>query len=366
MGLFTAPEDILIEAISEKRPQVRLEHCVGSIEGVFKNALRKEPRLLAFIGGYEVNYMKKGLVQIRNDYDVVIKYQDCAPDSLNDVIVDNGRWDPMSVIGKAGPREVSIVTKDLNALEKKLSSILDVLPRSYEGCLGWQTGTMSFPKLSGDSLCQLTYSYVVPPHELRQLQSKAQFAAKNIWRTILGHARVPQFVKPFLAFSYISQECMYDQRAYDELEDDPTKLPSDPMPHLAYGPLVEKRGICSGLAWAFKRLMDEAGVECICVSGYLKEDTRIGHVWTMVKLDGQYYHVDPTWGIKDGGVFIGGLLQPDSVMKNTHIWNAADYPAARGMHFSYDYIEDYLADNGNDILDAGANEKYVFPDDIVE
>ena len=47
--------------------------------------------------------MKRGLVQIKNDHDVVIQYQDHTPDSLNDVIVDTGWRDPMSVIGKAAP-----------------------------------------------------------------------------------------------------------------------------------------------------------------------------------------------------------------------------------------------------------------------
>ena len=41
MGLFTPPEDLLISAMVAKQPQVRLEHCIGSIEGVFKSALKK-------------------------------------------------------------------------------------------------------------------------------------------------------------------------------------------------------------------------------------------------------------------------------------------------------------------------------------
>ena len=45
MGLFTPPEDLLISAMSSKQPQIRLEHCIGSIDSVFKNALKKERRL---------------------------------------------------------------------------------------------------------------------------------------------------------------------------------------------------------------------------------------------------------------------------------------------------------------------------------
>lgn len=54
------------------------------------------------------------------------------------------------------------------------------------------------------------------------------------------------------------------------------------------------------------------------------------------------------------------------MMKGTHIWDAEKYPVARGLRFDYDYIEDYLAENGNTFLDDGANETYFFPDEIVE
>ena len=366
MGLFTSPEDVLVAALLAKQSQVKIERCVGSLDNVFKNALRRERRLLAFISGYSANYMKKGLVQLSYDYDVTVTYQEDAPESIDDVVVDDGQWDVKNLLGKVAPKEVTIVSSNVPSLQERLSSVADVLTSTYEGVHGWQMSTMSFDKLSADVLCKISFTYVTSQVELRQMQSKTAFAAKNIWRGILGRSQVPQFVKPFLALSYLSQECLYDQRAFDEVEDDCTRTPTDAVPHLAYGPLVEKRGICGGLAWAFKRLMDEAGVECICIAGYLKENYKVGHLWDLVKLDSHYYHVDPTWGIKDSGVYINGLLQPDSVMKNTHIWDASQYPAAKGMRFNYEYIEDYLVENGGEYLDMGAAERYMFPDDIVE
>lgn len=366
MGLFTSPEDLLISAMSSKQSQIRLEHCVGSIDAVFKNALKKERRLLAFLSSYEADYLKKGLVQLYYDYDVTIQYQEQSPSSINEVVVDNGDWDAATVLKKGAPQELTLITSDIESVSKKLTSLLETFLSSYEGIHGWEIKSCSFDKLSTDIVCTISYAYIMPLQQLRQLQGKSAFAAKNIWKSILGKAKVPQFVKPFLAFSYLTQECSYDQRAFDEVECDSITLPSDPIPHLAYGPLVEKRGICGGLAWAFKTLMDEANIECLCVSGFLKEDLKTGHMWNLVKLDGQYYHVDPTWGIKDNGVLISGLMQPDSMIKCTHLWKVDQYPIARGMRFTYDYVEDYLAENGNTFLDDGANETYFFPDEIVD
>ena len=66
------------------------------------------------------------------------------------------------------------------------------------------------------------------------------------------------------------------------------------------------------------------------------------------------------------GLLISGLMQPDSMMKSTHVWETEKYPSARGMRFDYDYIEDYLVENGNDFLDDGANETYFFQDEIID
>ena len=366
MGFLTAPEDALIEAVAAGQTQLRLNHCFGSLDAVFKNALQKEPRLLAFLAGYSSTYQKKGLVQLCFDYDVTLCYQEPRPASLGEVAVDTGVWDPAPLLRRGLPREETLVTQDPADVSRKLSALLGRLLSEYEGIHGWRTGVSSFGKLSPYAVCTVSYDYLLPLPQLRQLQGKARFAAKQIWRSILGRATVPRFVKPFLALSYLSQECGYDQRAFDEAAGASDAEPSDPIPHLAYGPLVEKRGICSGLAWAFKTLMDEANIECRCVSGALKDAPETGHQWNLVRLDGQLYHVDPTWGIREEGVFVGGLLQPDSMMRGTHLWNAGDYPAARGMHFGYDLIESYLAENGSEFLDAGADERIFFPDRIVE
>lgn len=365
MGLFTLPEDKLAAALAAKQPQVRLEHCIDSVEGLFRKALQKDRRLLALLSGYQYSYNKTGLVQLSFDYDITITYNS-SPENLGDVQVDNGGWDPKTLLGKGRPAEAVVVTGDAGAISDKLQDQIMRLNSLYEGAGGYRINTYGFDKLTEDTVCTITFPYIVEEPVLRQYQGKAGFAAQRIWKKILGRASVPQFVKPFLAFSYLTQECFYDERAIDEVRDDPHRTPSDPIPHLAYGPLVENRGICGGLAWAFKYLMDAANIECQCVSGYLKDDTSVGHMWDLVKLDGQFYHVDPAWGIKNDGVYVSGLLQPDSVMKNTHIWETDQYPQAHGLRFDYDYIEDFLAENGGEYLDDGANETYFFPDKIVD
>lgn len=61
----------------------------------------------------------------------------------------------------------------------------------------------------------------------------------------------------------------------------------------ARGALVYGVAVCSGYSYAFQRLLDELGIENLYVSG--EAGTGGGHAWNMVKLDGEWYHIDATW-----------------------------------------------------------------------
>ncbi|MBQ7990049.1 MAG: hypothetical protein IJ251_03235 [Oscillospiraceae bacterium] len=58
-----------------------------------------------------------------------------------------------------------------------------------------------------------------------------------------------------------------------------------------YGALVEKHALCEGYAKAFSYLCNLAGIENMIVTGF----TDIDHMWNMVKVDGNWYHVDVGW-----------------------------------------------------------------------
>lgn len=57
----------------------------------------------------------------------------------------------------------------------------------------------------------------------------------------------------------------------------------------AYGALVNQVAICQGYSLAFKMLCDKAGVECGYAVSYSEN-----HMWNVVGIDGNYYHIDVT------------------------------------------------------------------------
>ena len=51
---------------------------------------------------------------------------------------------------------------------------------------------------------------------------------------------------------------------------------------------MEKKAVCAGYAKAFQLLLNALGIECT----YVTSDT---HAWNLVRLEGDYYHIDATW-----------------------------------------------------------------------
>ena len=363
--VFLSAQEILKQALIKKQSHIKIEKCTSKLEVIFRTVLSDEPRLLICLESYKYT-MLYGITKIIKDYEIDITYRENVPDDMKDIILDRGEFDVRNLLKGNYPATVFVVTDDVDRFQKHLNQKMSYIISSFEGLVGWEIKYWQLDSLSSDYAVRLIFQYMMPENELKIMKNKTNFEVKRIWRKILGNANVPIFVKPFLAFSYLTQEVKYDEKAAKELALDDKHVPSDPIPHLSYGPLVENRGICSGLAWAFKKMMDDVGIECITVGGYLREDQSIGHAWNIVKLGGQYYHIDPTSGIKNVGVYVDKLLKDDDDYFLTHIWNIRDYPSAKGSKLDYDVIEDFLAEKGNEFLDAGADEKYMFPNNIIE
>ncbi len=65
-------------------------------------------------------------------------------------------------------------------------------------------------------------------------------------------------------------------------------------PHIynAYGALVGHTAVCEGYARAMQFLLYQAGIQCLIATGESKGES---HAWNVVRIDGSYYHLDPTW-----------------------------------------------------------------------
>ncbi len=119
------------------------------------------------------------------------------------------------------------------------------------------------------------------------------------------------------------------------------------------GIFINRQAVCQGYAEAYKLLLDKVGVYNFVVTS-----KAINHAWNILRIDGQYYHVDVTWD--DPGEEVTGLGQ---VYHENFLVSDAQLRAtktdvnngAHSGHVAYDFVR---YDTGKKIGDICKSTKY--------
>lgn len=94
----------------------------------------------------------------------------------------------------------------------------------------------------------------------------------------------------------------------------------DPYVYSAYNAVLRGDAVCQGIAQLLYRMYNDSGIPCRIIAGYSHDLSGVNpngnHVWLIVKLDGIYYLLDPTWDLrsKNGNYryFLKGTADFDS------------------------------------------------------
>lgn len=94
-----------------------------------------------------------------------------------------------------------------------------------------------------------------------------------------------------------------------------------------YGAVVENKAVCMGYGLLFQRLCDYFKIPCKIVVGDVllsKRDAR--HMWNMVKVYSQWYHIDTTWDDSKDKLTYDFFLVSDKFMRSkeagVRIWDS--------------------------------------------
>ena len=180
-----------------------------------------------------------------------------------------------------------------------------------------------------------TFSYGESKENLQNREKDIQNKVKEIVNKVIKPG-MKDYEKEAALHDYIVNNSKYDER-----------INSGNMPkesYSAYGVLINGVGVCQSYALAMDRLLKACGIESMMVIGEANDGTGwISHGWNIVKIGGQYYHLDATWDdpvVKDGGNMsrYSYFNVTDEQIEKNHKWNKADYPKCNSTDYSFNNL----------------------------
>lgn len=178
----------------------------------------------------------------------------------------------------------------------------------------------------------ITFNYLYTRDKVIQERNETDKKAAEIIKTIIK-PDMTDYQKELAIHNYIINNARYDTENYER-----GTLP--PESFTSYGVLVKGVGVCQSYATAMKKLLNLAGIESIIVTGYGDGEP---HAWNLVKIGGNYYHVDATWddpvytvnGVRKNVLRFDYFNLTDSEMSKDHKWDKSIYPACNSTEYSY-------------------------------
>ncbi len=218
-------------------------------------------------------------------------------------------------------REVDCGNLDVNSLQSLYLAVFYDHPEffymnSAHQISQHQSGFAGFGSMSVSNRILLSPIYTAT--EIRHCTEKINRAKAEIKRQ--AAACLTDEEKVILVAEYLVRNTEYEIN---------NRLNQNAAAALCFG-----RAQCSGIAKAFKLLMDELGVWCIFVEGDATDEKgeRGPHAWNIVRLGSNYYHVDVTFMLGANGNRCASpnriyLFYDDAKISSDHTWDRSRLPA---------------------------------------
>lgn len=167
-------------------------------------------------------------------------------------------------------------------------SVLDDHPEYF-----WVADSYTIQVYDDGSVASFCPDYVVTAEEIPQIQ--AQIDGQVSALVSEASAQPDEFEKALFLHDYLVQNVEYDSVAAEQIiQQQRTEQAADAS--TIYGVFINQKAVCSGYAKAYQYLLTQVGIESVYVLGQgISEQGTEEHIWNMVYLEGNPYHIDVTW-----------------------------------------------------------------------
>lgn len=210
--------------------------------------------------------------------------------------------------------------------------------------------TLSRQDLRSSTLLTFNFIYHEPKETLISKEKAVKIKVQEIIKEVIT-PEMKDYEKEKAIHDYVVNNCIYDERYYTG------GMPDES--YSAYGVLIDGIGVCQGYAIAMNLLLKEVGIESLYIHGEAFDyntNTYGNHAWNLVKIQGNYYHLDATWNdplMEDGSnkVQYSYFNITDEQISENHKWDKSDYPECTSSQYSFDNLNFIEKDIfGNDII----------------
>lgn len=168
---------------------------------------------------------------------------------------------------------IMLTTKDENLLSHVYQAVINDHPELF-----YTKGFLYTKATIEDEVVYLTFSgsYTYTKEEKTSKMRQIEEAANQILKGIPAGADEYATIKYLYEYIVLNTD-------YGEVTRDHQNISSV---------LLDKVSVCNGYSKTLQFLLGKKGIPCIIVNG----DAKGNHAWNIVCVDGEYYHVDVTWG----------------------------------------------------------------------
>lgn len=228
-------------------------------------------------------------------------------------------------------RQNTVVIKYKGKTYKLLDIISEYIAKTIEADeylnYSYRSVNMSYKAYGTDITITLKFTYYESADEIKYVDQKVRTILSQIIRPGMNDHEKVKAVHDYLVLNLA-----YDTRLIN----------NSPYPALTEGVTA-----CNGYAMLAYKMLKELGIEVRLISGVASSQAfnTQNHAWNMVKLDGNWYHLDVTWDdpVPDeaGRILYDYYLLTDKEIAKNHSWKTGGingeekpYPTSSTPYFT--------------------------------